>query len=121
MTDKSDKKQKHLVRFEDMLTDSQRAAWVMTIEDDEIWMTLEEIMDAHKKYCEDQDMGDVPPTRGELLRDIGDFIRFHYVEVLVECKTCDGTGEVHSHNPQCWTCSGRGYTIVWRNSCRKSS
>jgi DnaJ-class molecular chaperone len=24
------------------------------------------------------------------------------------CPTCDGTGEVHSHNPKCWTCRGRG-------------
>ena len=26
------------------------------------------------------------------------------------CETCDGTGEVHSHNPICWTCGGKGYT-----------
>lgn len=45
------------------------------------WMTLEEIMDAHKKYCEDQDIGDVPPTWGELIRDLGLFICFHMVEV----------------------------------------
>lgn len=24
------------------------------------------------------------------------------------CSTCDGTGEVHSHNPICWTCRGKG-------------
>lgn len=24
------------------------------------------------------------------------------------CKECNGTGEVHSHNPTCWECSGRG-------------
>lgn len=27
-----------------------------------------------------------------------------------ECKTCDGTGDVHSHNPICWTCRGSGKT-----------
>lgn len=49
------------------------------------WMTLEEIMDAHEKYCycEDQDIGDVPPTWGELIRDLGLFICFHMVEVEV--------------------------------------
>lgn len=26
-----------------------------------------------------------------------------------KCTTCDGTGEVHSHNLRCWSCSGRGY------------
>lgn len=26
----------------------------------------------------------------------------------IDCDTCDGTGEVHSHNPRCWTCRGRG-------------
>lgn len=24
------------------------------------------------------------------------------------CPTCDGTGEVHSHNPKCWDCRGTG-------------
>lgn len=24
------------------------------------------------------------------------------------CKTCDGSGEVHSHNPNCWDCDGTG-------------
>lgn len=23
-----------------------------------------------------------------------------------KCITCDGTGEVHSHNPKCWSCNG---------------
>lgn len=49
------------------------------------WMTLEEIMDAHVKYCEDQNLaaflGDVPPTWGELIRDLGLFICFYMVEV----------------------------------------
>lgn len=27
---------------------------------------------------------------------------------MVECPTCDGTGEVHSHNPKCWDCKGKG-------------
>jgi len=26
----------------------------------------------------------------------------------VTCRTCDGDGQVHSHNPICWTCHGRG-------------
>ena len=25
-------------------------------------------------------------------------------------STCDGTGEVHSHNPKCWDCHGTGWT-----------
>jgi hypothetical protein len=25
-----------------------------------------------------------------------------------QCETCDGTGEVHSHNPRCWNCDGTG-------------
>jgi RecJ-like exonuclease len=29
-------------------------------------------------------------------------------EAMVTCPECDGTGEVHSHNPKCWGCSGRG-------------
>jgi len=45
------------------------------------WMTLEEIMQAHHKYCQDQNIGDVPPTWGELIRDLGLFICFHMVEV----------------------------------------
>lgn len=28
-------------------------------------------------------------------------------EHLTMCPTCDGTGEVHSHNPICPTCRGR--------------
>lgn len=28
------------------------------------------------------------------------------------CETCDGTGEVHSHNPICWTCHGKGFIKV---------
>lgn len=27
---------------------------------------------------------------------------------LVPCPSCDGTGEVHSHNPKCWSCRGTG-------------
>lgn len=27
---------------------------------------------------------------------------------LVECPDCDGTGQVHSHNPKCWSCNGKG-------------
>ena len=26
----------------------------------------------------------------------------------VKCETCDGTGQVHSHNPKCWDCNGKG-------------
>ena len=45
------------------------------------WMTLEEIMDAHRKYFEDNPDEDVPPDWGELIRDLGLFICFHMVEV----------------------------------------
>jgi len=48
------------------------------------WMTLEEIMDAHIKYFEDNPDEDVPPTWGELIRDLGLFICFHMVEVDAE-------------------------------------
>lgn len=27
---------------------------------------------------------------------------------LMECDECDGSGEVHSHNPRCWECRGKG-------------
>jgi DnaJ-class molecular chaperone len=27
---------------------------------------------------------------------------------LFKCPTCDGDGEVHSHNPKCPSCHGRG-------------
>ena len=27
-----------------------------------------------------------------------------------KCVTCDGSGEVHSHNPKCWDCNGTGET-----------
>ena len=29
-------------------------------------------------------------------------------EELVKCPICDGSGEVHSHNPRCWECNGSG-------------
>jgi len=29
-------------------------------------------------------------------------------ENIEKCPTCDGSGEVHSHNPRCWDCNGRG-------------
>lgn len=47
------------------------------------WMTIEEIMEEHKNYyrCNDG----VPPTWGELLRDLGTFICFYMVEVK-ECE-----------------------------------
>lgn len=31
---------------------------------------------------------------------------------MEKCPTCDGTGEVHSHNPICWTCQGSGETTL---------
>ena len=34
-----------------------------------------------------------------------------YGETVVpneQCDNCDGTGEVHSHNPRCWVCHGSG-------------
>ena len=43
------------------------------------WMTLEEIMQAHRAY--DYDCNDAPPTWGELLRDLGLFVCCHMVEV----------------------------------------
>lgn len=36
------------------------------------------------------------------------------MENKVKCPTCDGTGEVHSHNPICWTCRGNGETTLER-------
>jgi len=29
-----------------------------------------------------------------------------------ECKTCSGTGEIHSHNPKCFSCRGGGHERV---------
>lgn len=31
--------------------------------------------------------------------------------LATECVTCDGTGEVHSHNPKCWDCRGQGFIV----------
>jgi DnaJ-class molecular chaperone len=31
--------------------------------------------------------------------------------VWCDCPTCDGTGEVHSHNPKCWDCDGKKVVI----------
>ncbi len=31
--------------------------------------------------------------------------------LLETCRTCGGSGEVHSHNPKCWGCSGLGYVL----------
>jgi DnaJ-class molecular chaperone len=28
---------------------------------------------------------------------------------LGNCETCGGSGDVHSHNPICWTCDGTGW------------
>ena len=40
--------------------------------------------------------------------DVGDRLRAARRELAaVACPTCDGTGEVHSHNPRCPTCAGR--------------
>lgn len=48
--------------------------------DSDKWMTLEEIMDVHKRFSDDN----MPiPTWGELIRDLGLFICFHLVEVSV--------------------------------------
>lgn len=30
---------------------------------------------------------------------------------LEPCPTCDGAGEVHSHNPVCWVCEGTGSVL----------
>lgn len=39
--------------------------------------------------------------------------RLSYLNQLGKvCKTCDGTGEVHSHNPRCWDCRGGG-RVPW--------
>lgn len=42
-----------------------------------------------------------PPPTGDLGR-------------LVVCPICEGTGQVHSHNPTCPTCGGRGATTAGR-------
>lgn len=34
------------------------------------------------------------------------------MESKVKCPTCNGTGNVHSHNPLCWTCGGSGKCSV---------
>jgi hypothetical protein len=30
----------------------------------------------------------------------------------IKCETCGGSGEVHSHNPRCWDCNGRGVVRI---------
>jgi len=44
------------------------------------WMTIEEIMDVHKRHS---DYNIHEPTWGELIRDLGLFVCFHLVEVSV--------------------------------------
>lgn len=37
------------------------------------------------------------------------------------CPTCDGTGEVHSHNPKCWECRGKGKVMTKNESVDTAS
>ncbi len=39
----------------------------------------------------------------------------------IQCETCDGTGEVHSHNPICWTCHGIGLAVNGTEGYRRPS
>jgi len=41
-----------------------------------------------------------------------------YVIPSEKCEGCDGTGEVHSHNPKCWDCNGLGYLTVRKHDPR---
>lgn len=41
------------------------------------------------------------------------------VETLEKCRCCDGSGEVHSHNPRCWVCGGLGLTTKEKNEEQK--
>lgn len=36
-----------------------------------------------------------------------------------QCENCDSTGQVHSHNPTCWVCKGKGYTPKDTTSAEK--
>ena len=27
------------------------------------------------------------------------------------CKECDGSGQIHSHNPKCYDCNGKGKVL----------
>ncbi len=33
-------------------------------------------------------------------------LRIDMEAAYLRCDTCDGSGEVHSHNPKCWGCCG---------------
>jgi len=54
------------------------------------WMTIEEIMEVHRNYYKNTigapsyEEG-IPPTWGELIRDLGIFVCFHMAEVK-ECE-----------------------------------
>ena len=37
-----------------------------------------------------------------------------------KCECCNGTGEVHSHNPTCWECSGNGSHTITDYANRES-
>lgn len=50
--------------------------------DSDKWMTIEEIMEEHRKYYKNEE--GFPPTWGELIRDLGLFICFHMVEVSLD-------------------------------------
>lgn len=38
---------------------------------------------------------------------------------MEKCQTCRGTGEVHSHNPKCWDCDGKGMIPSKQTECEK--
>lgn len=38
--------------------------------------------------------------------------RIEVVDPNKKCQLCDGTGEVHSHNPICWDCGGTGHRTM---------
>lgn len=35
--------------------------------------------------------------------------------ILEPCFTCDGSGEVHSHNSLCWSCKGKRKVTASKN------
>lgn len=52
--------------------------------DSDRWMTLEEIMFEHESYYRQYPESGLPPSYGELIRDIGLFICMHAIDIQPE-------------------------------------
>jgi NTP pyrophosphatase (non-canonical NTP hydrolase) len=104
------------------MTESEEGFYLQGQRQAAVGMTINEMAAraiAHSKAKGFHGAG-VQPTVGDLLMlmvtELGEaFEEFrkgkspnetYYHVTETKCPTCDGTGEVHSHNPKCWDCKG---------------